>query len=559
MAAIFGDREWRIYDIWLNTSDAARQKQQKSYLKESLNRLNENLSNMEELPKDIEQISRTLVQSKVSKPAVVSSTDSCSYLSIVEPTGTDDMSKPQSQQQLQLSPTIPAAAKTKVPAPGPKPEETAQWKIERIIVDNLPENFKYAKLEEITKNSILLENSLRLPILGRRCRIHPRSSGLTRAAKRFDSLQGQTRIAESEVQFLPAEEPPLISQPAGEDVPIERRHEEKTAVQPQEIPDTKPEKEEEQAVDSELEVCEKILRSIEENYGQPAASGEGSPSPVKKSKQEHQRLVAKLKHQIPDEWQRPFDKNVALAECKKTRVEEWGNVNRRQEQLWQRIGQFARDKSVDRAANRRVRPVPLSNHTLVESLAEKITEESKKQPEETGNYVMDDMIERLRDYQHLLTKDDLKKLQELGVNLDNPLNFGLFLAELKSRFNEKYKSPYLQSLGVALPYRSRRHDMGGVIEQDEWPGFFSKLEKLGERIRRKRRRIISQRKRRGKSLLPRKYIYRPPRRPDMSIFRKHHPAVREGPAVHVCPSEHCQFCQHNGRARRPGPARNRNA
>ena len=412
--------------------------------------------------------------------------------------------------------------------------DTAQWKIERIIIDNLPDNYKFAKLEEITKNSILIENSLRLPILGKRCNIHIRGSRLTREGTKLGLSQPSEKL-------LPISEAttnrpaPLYSELA-KYYPAQHReegivHAASGRDTENVIPVEKPVEEKKEDTAEDASICDKILKTIQEDF--TASKIEGSPSPIKKSKQEHQRLVAKLKYQIPDEWQKPFNKHEVLAEASKKNPEEWGNVNRRTEQLWKKIGDHARkERSPGRTLDGSKKiPPPLSNYMLRESLgegkskekkslakscAEGMGENKKTDVTEAGNYVMEDMVQKLKDYQHLMTKDDLKKIQELGVNLDDPLDFGLFLAELKNKFNEKYRSPYLNSIGIALPYRSRRHDMGGVIEPQEWPDFFGKLDKLAERVKRKRHRIISQRKKRGKALLPRKYIYKPPRRPDMS-------------------------------------------
>ena len=69
LAKIFGEKEWRIFDIWLNSTESFKQKR-KSFLKESLNRMTENLNNMDELPKDIAQISRSLLHIKGGKQSI---------------------------------------------------------------------------------------------------------------------------------------------------------------------------------------------------------------------------------------------------------------------------------------------------------------------------------------------------------------------------------------------------------------------------------------------------------------------------------------------------------
>lgn len=449
--------------------------------------------------------------------------------------------------------------------------ETAQWKIERIIIDNLPDNYKYAKLEEITRSSILLENSVRLPILGKRCRIHERESRLTKEASKLESRQDSRMEAKLE-EFEPYAEQKkfsgyqpvqivddpksLVENPARvqlktggsitedegtENIALEKIQANKPGI----LPDINKEVGKEEGAEKnnpkeDSGICEKILKTIQAEYGNQVIKEE-SPSPIKKSKQEHQRLVSKLKYQIPEEWQRPFNKQSFFDARKKGNFAgELGRVNKVNESLWKQIGDHAKMAGgpIKAFPGEKGRHVPLSNRRLVESLAgnegankaEKLrkelgkslmeatkgTADNKDQTFEEGNYVMDDMIEKLKDYQHLLTKEDLKKLSEMGINMSSPLDFGLFLAELKNKFNQKYKSPYLDSLGIVLPYRSKRHDMGGVIEEKDWGDFYNKLIGLADRVKKKRKRIIAFRKKRGKTLMPRKYIYKPPRRPNLS-------------------------------------------
>lgn len=65
LARIFGEKEWRIYDIWLNSLDPSKRK--KSFLKESITKMTHNLNELEDIPKDIAQISRTLMQIEMNK------------------------------------------------------------------------------------------------------------------------------------------------------------------------------------------------------------------------------------------------------------------------------------------------------------------------------------------------------------------------------------------------------------------------------------------------------------------------------------------------------------
>jgi hypothetical protein len=70
IADIFGEKEWRIYDIWLNEASPNKGKKT-SFLKDSLNKMTDNLNSMEGFNKDIKKISNTLLNIKVSKGSIV--------------------------------------------------------------------------------------------------------------------------------------------------------------------------------------------------------------------------------------------------------------------------------------------------------------------------------------------------------------------------------------------------------------------------------------------------------------------------------------------------------
>ena len=62
---------------------------------------------------------------------------------------------------------------------------------------------------------------------------------------------------------------------------------------------------------------------------------------------------------------------------------------------------------------------------------------------------------------------------------------------------------------LELPYHSRRDELGGVINDEDWADFTKRLEGIINKVRRKRARIIKRRKRRGKKLMPRSTIFKP--------------------------------------------------
>lgn len=63
-----------------------------------------------------------------------------------------------------------------------------------------------------------------------------------------------------------------------------------------------------------------------------------------------------------------------------------------------------------------------------------------------------------------------------------------------------------------LPYHSRRDDLGGVISDQDWTAFVRRLEDVISKVKRKRKRIIRRRKKKGKKLMPRATLFKPPKR-----------------------------------------------
>lgn len=87
---------------------------------------------------------------------------------------------------------------------------------------------------------------------------------------------------------------------------------------------------------------------------------------------------------------------------------------------------------------------------------------------------------------------------------------------LKKDFNEKNKSEYIKYMNLQLPYHSRRDEIGGIITNEEWNNFVDRLEGIIEKVKRKRRRIIRRRKKKGIKKLPRKTLFKPIPRPNLS-------------------------------------------
>ena len=66
-----------------------------------------------------------------------------------------------------------------------------------------------------------------------------------------------------------------------------------------------------------------------------------------------------------------------------------------------------------------------------------------------------------------------------------------------------------------LPYHSRRDELGGVIDDNEWNAFTKRLEDVIDKIKKRRKRIIKRRKRKGKKLMPRSTLFKPKKKENL--------------------------------------------
>jgi len=89
------------------------------------------------------------------------------------------------------------------------------------------------------------------------------------------------------------------------------------------------------------------------------------------------------------------------------------------------------------------------------------------------------------------------------------------IVRLKKEFNEKHRSDYLRYMHLDLPYHSRRDELGGVISDQDWNNFVRRLEDVIDRIKKKRKKMIRRRKKRGKKLMPRATLFKPPKRDNL--------------------------------------------
>ena len=78
----------------------------------------------------------------------------------------------------------------------------------------------------------------------------------------------------------------------------------------------------------------------------------------------------------------------------------------------------------------------------------------------------------------------------------------------KKDFNDRTHSEFIQYMNLQLPYISKRDEVGGVISNSEWNDFMLRLAKVKDRVRKKRKRIMRRRKKAGRKVMPKKYIFR---------------------------------------------------
>lgn len=98
------------------------------------------------------------------------------------------------------------------------------------------------------------------------------------------------------------------------------------------------------------------------------------------------------------------------------------------------------------------------------------------------------------------------------LQITDPIEYNYLIVRLKKEFNEKYRSDYLRYMHLDLPYHSRRDDLGGVITDQDWNAFTRRLEGVIDKVKKKRARIVRRRKKKGKKLMPRATLFKPPKR-----------------------------------------------
>jgi len=98
------------------------------------------------------------------------------------------------------------------------------------------------------------------------------------------------------------------------------------------------------------------------------------------------------------------------------------------------------------------------------------------------------------------------------LEITDPIEYNYLIVRLKKEFNEKHRSDYLKYMHLDLPYHSRRDELGGVINEKDWTDFTRRLECVIGKIKRKRQRIIKRRKKKGKKLMPRATLFKPPKK-----------------------------------------------
>ena len=99
--------------------------------------------------------------------------------------------------------------------------------------------------------------------------------------------------------------------------------------------------------------------------------------------------------------------------------------------------------------------------------------------------------------------------------ITDPVEYNYLMVRLRKEFNEKHKSGYLKYMSLNLPYHSRRDEVGGAIDEDDWHNFTMRLENIINRVEKRRKRVIRRRKKRGKKKMPRKTLFKPQKQIDV--------------------------------------------
>ena len=107
---------------------------------------------------------------------------------------------------------------------------------------------------------------------------------------------------------------------------------------------------------------------------------------------------------------------------------------------------------------------------------------------------------------------DQGEIPEELAAITDPIEYNYLLVRLRKEFNEKHKSNYLKYMNLQLPYHSRRDEVGGTINEEDWENFVTRLEGLINKVKKKRARIVKRRKKRGKKKFPRKTLFKPEKR-----------------------------------------------
>lgn len=71
LGKLFGEKEWRIYDIWLGSGSESKKPRGKKYLKETLQKMGENLNEVGKAAGEVEDMSRSLFQVEVAKASMI--------------------------------------------------------------------------------------------------------------------------------------------------------------------------------------------------------------------------------------------------------------------------------------------------------------------------------------------------------------------------------------------------------------------------------------------------------------------------------------------------------
>ncbi|CAI2376110.1 unnamed protein product [Moneuplotes crassus] len=256
LANIFDPQDKRAFDIWMDIPENIGN----SYIDSHIEKLDKQLKNMSKINQKADTMAKTItnidtikrMSAKAEKPGISYPREFDLY------PRRDDSEIPESQigRQYKES-TTSVYQQEEVPQKFKK-----QKKFEKSVIATLPQEYKNAKLIEITETSYLIRNEVKLPIFGRQIQLNERDRGKKDISQLMQSLfwkKGTRPVSHSTIK---EEEEKLFSKQKG-NIDLKAENVEQDSIKPDQM-EPKEEKK-----DQEEEECDESYEQIEVDVPQP--------------------------------------------------------------------------------------------------------------------------------------------------------------------------------------------------------------------------------------------------------------------------------------------------